>query len=340
MPTSTYSAASVPSSATDRAIGIDVGGTKLLGVLVDTATPDRPLVERRVPTPLGADALVDAIATIADEVDSGGSAPLGVGLPGLVDHQDRFRYGPNLPDVEDLALGDRLSSRSGRSVVVDNDATCATVAEFRFGAGEGHDDGMLLTIGTGIGGGLVVDGEVRRGANGFAGEPGHMVVDPNGPRCPCGRRGCWERFASGSGLGRLGREAALAGRLDAAAGLAGDAEAVRGEHIVAAARDGDEQAGAVLDEFAWWLALGIGNLVDVFDPSIVVLGGGVMHAADLLTHRVVDALPEHVLGSDHRPAVPVVAARAGEHAGAVGAALIAAAPSRRISGAGDDFAPR
>lgn len=330
----------MPSSATERAIGIDVGGTKLLGVLVDIEAPDRPLAEGRVPTPSGADAIVDAIAAMADELDPGGLAPLGVGLPGLVDHDHRFRYGPNLPDVEDLALGDRLADRSGRPVVVDNDATCATVAEFRFGAGAGYADGMLLTIGTGIGGGLVVDGAVRRGASGFAGEPGHMVVDPSGPRCPCGRRGCWERFASGSGLGRLGREAALAGRFDAAVDLAGDPEAVRGEHVVAAARAGDEQAGTVLDEFAWWLALGIGNLVDVLDPSIVVLGGGVMDAADLLTHRVVAALPDQVLGADHRPTVPVVAAQAGEHAGAVGAALIAALPDGEVSGAGGGPAPR
>lgn len=322
------------SSDTELAIGIDVGGTKLLGVLVDTGAPDRPLVERRVPTPSGAGGLVDAVVAFVDEVDPGGTAPLGVGLPGLVDHDDRFRYGPNLPDVHDLALGERLSEQSARPVVVDNDATCATVAEFRFGSGRGHSDGMLLTIGTGIGGGLVVDGRVRRGANGFAGEPGHMVVDPSGPRCPCGRRGCWERFASGSGLGRLGREAALAGRLDAAVDLAGDAEAVRGEHVVTAARGGDARAGEVLDEFAWWLALGIGNLVDVLDPSIVVLGGGVMDAADLLTHRVVAALPDHVMGSEHRPAVPVVAARAGEHAGAVGAALIAATSADGVSGAG------
>ncbi|WP_436795610.1 ROK family protein [Actinospongicola halichondriae] len=305
-------------------IGIDVGGTKLLGVVIDPARPATPLREVRSPTPEGTEALVSAVASLVDDLDPGGSAALGIGLPGLVDRSDRFRYGPNLPGVVDVDLGGLLRARLGRDVVADNDATCAAVAEFAFGAGVGHSDGVLLTIGTGIGAGIVVDGEIRRGRNGFAGEPGHMVVDPAGPRCPCGRRGCWERFASGSGLGRLGREAAVAERLGAAVALAGDAESVRGEHVVAAARAGDREAGLVLDEFAWWLALGIANLVDVLDPSIVVLGGGVMDAADVLIDRVDAALPAEVMGSGHRPIVPVVAAKAGERAGAVGAALIAA----------------
>lgn len=318
-------------TTTDHAIGIDVGGTKLLGVVVDTADPATPIAVARRSTPAGTDALVDALAALATDLDTGLEggldtatlAPIGVGLPGLVDHDDQFRYGPNLPAVEDIALGDLLGSRVGRRVAVDNDATCATAAEFRFGAGAGHSDGVLVTLGTGIGAGLVIDGAVRRGANGFAGEPGHMVIDRNGPDCPCGRRGCWERFASGSGLGRLGRDAALAGRLPSAVELAGDAAAVRGEHVVAMARAGDSEAGAVLDEFAWWVAAGIGNLVDLLDPSIVVLGGGVMEAADVLLDRIADAVPTQVVGSGHRPAVSLALARAGEHAGAIGAALIA-----------------
>lgn len=307
------------------AVGVDVGGTKLLGVVVDTDDPAVVLDEARVPTPVGAEAVVDAIVTVVGALDDGSAAPVGVGVPGLVDHEDRFRYGPNLPGVVDVPIGALLQERLGRPVLADNDATCATVAEFRFGAGLGHRDGILLTIGTGIGGGLVVDGTVRHGAHGFAGEPGHMMIDPTGPRCPCGRRGCWERFASGSGLGRLARDAAVAGRLAAAVELAGgDHEAVRGEHVVAAARAGDPGAGDVLDDFAWWLAAGIANLIDVLDPSIVVLGGGVMDAADVLLDRVRSAVPDQVMAASHRPVVPIEAARAGARAGAIGAALLAA----------------
>ena len=313
------------------AVGIDIGGTKMLGVVIDTEAPEAIRREARVPTPYGTSALVDAVEGLVSRLETGlpPDAAVGLGIPGLVDHQDRFRYGPNLPAVVDVPLGSLLGQRLGRPVVADNDATCATIAEFGHGAGRDHDDGMLLTIGTGIGGGVVVDGRVRHGANGFAGEPGHMVVDPRGPLCPCGRRGCWERFASGSGLGRLGRDAALAGRLASAVDLVGgDTEAVRGEHVVAAARAGDPDAGRVLDEFAWWMALGIANLVDLLDPSVVVLGGGVMEAADVLLGRVTEAVPEQVMASEHRPEVSIVVASLGEHAGAVGAALLTADPPR------------
>jgi len=311
----------------DLAIGVDVGGTKVLAVLVDAGDPTTVLAERRVPTPHGADALVDAVTALVEELDPAGRGPVGLGIPGLVDAADVFRYGPNLPGVVDLDARAALGARLGRPVRASNDATCATYAEFTGGAGAGVRDGILLTLGTGIGGGLVVDGEVRHGANGFAGEPGHMVVDPGGPRCPCGRRGCWERYASGSGLGMLGREAAVAGRLAAAVELAaGDPESVRGEHVVAAARAGDGAAGEVLDEYAWWVGLGLANLVDLLDPSLVVLGGGVIESADVLLDRIRSAMAPQVLAAGHRPAVPVEAARFGEHAGAIGAAVLALTP--------------
>ncbi len=295
----------------------------MLGVVIDTADPSVVIEHRKIPTPRGTEAVLTAMAALVASLTLPEGAPVGVGIPGLVDRDDTFRFGPNLPDVLDVAIGRELGARVGRAVVADNDATCAAVAEFRCGAGRDHDDGLLLTIGTGIGGGIVIDGRIRHGAHGFAGEPGHMLIDPSGPRCPCGRRGCWERFASGSGLGRLGRDAAIAGGLAAAVDLAGgDTEAVRGEHVVAAARAGDAEAGAVLDDFAWWLAAGIANLIDIFDPSVIVLGGGVMESADLLLHRIVAALPDQVLAHAHRPDVPIVAAQLGERAGAVGAALL------------------
>ncbi len=307
-----------------RVVGVDVGGTKVLGVVVDRRDPTTVLDEVRRPTPRGTDAVLDALAEVVDRLDPDGSGPVGVGIPGLVDDTSRFAYGPNLPEVVDVPVADALGGRLGRSVVADNDATCATYAEFRGGAGAGHADGLLLTLGTGIGGGLVVDGEVRRGAHGFAGEPGHMLVDPSGPACPCGRRGCWERYGSGSGLGRLARDAAVAGAVAAVVARAGgDPEDVRGEHVVAAARAGDAGAGAVLDEFAWWVAAGVANLIDLLDPSVVVLGGGVIEAADVLLPRVRAAVPDQVLARDHRPAVDLVAAAFGERAGAIGAAVAA-----------------
>lgn len=305
-------------------VGIDVGGTKLLGVRIDPDRPGQPLAEHRLGTPPGTTALVDALAALVERVDPGGEGAIGVGVPGLVDRGHRFRYGPNLPGVVDLDLATILGDRLGRPVVAGNDATCAAAAEFRIGAGRGHADGVLVTLGTGIGCGVVVDGAVVLGAHGFAGEPGHMVVDPSGPPCPCGRHGCWERYASGSGLRWLAQEAAASGRLAVLVDAAGGVEAVRGEHVVAAARDGDPEAMAVIETFADWLALGIANLIAVLDPSIVVLGGGLMRAADLFLDRAETVANDQVMGAGHRPRVPVVAASTDESAGAIGAALLAA----------------
>jgi glucokinase len=188
---------------------------------------------------------------------------------------------------------------------------------------------VLVTLGTGIGGGFVSDGRLVRGANGFAGEPGHMVVDPNGPPCPCGKRGCWERFASGSGLGRLAREAAHAGRLDEVVHLAGgDAESVRGEHVTMAAKAGDIGALAVLGELGWWLALGLSNLALALDPAVMVYGGGLVDTVTLVIDRVSTAFGELLEGRAYRPDVKILPALLGERAGAIGAALVARAGDR------------
>jgi glucokinase len=183
---------------------------------------------------------------------------------------------------------------------------------------------VLVTLGTGIGGGIVAGGELQHGAAGFAGEPGHMVVDPHGPPCPCGRRGCWERYASGSGLGRLARDAAYAGQAEVVLALAGgDPEDVRGEHVTTAAADGDAEAIAVLRDFAWWVALGVSNLENLLDPEVVVIGGGLAEAGELLLGPTRDAYATLVLGYEYRPPVRIVGAELGAEAGAIGAGLLA-----------------
>jgi glucokinase len=311
-------------------VGVDVGGTKLLAVtVVDGEVVD----ELRTPTPGGGDAIIEGVAdSVARLSARAGRGPdhnivaVGLGVAGLVDRDGVLHIGPNLPGVVDYPFGAALTERLGLPVVVDNDATCATWAEHELGAARGAVNAVLVTLGTGIGGGLVVDGALVRGARGFAGEPGHMVVDPAGPVCPCGRRGCWERFASGSGLGRLAREAAEAGLVARVVELAGgDPEAVRGEHVTAAGREGDAGALAVLDRFGWWVALGIANLVDLVDPEVVVVGGGLVEAGELLLRPVRASFTDLVLAPERRPPVRVVAAELGERAGAVGAALLATA---------------
>jgi len=210
-------------------IGVDVGGTKILGVVLDRngVVGDKA----RAPTPPRGEDLLDAVTAVIAELAAGATGlRIGVGAPGLVDSDGVLRFAPNLPRIIGLPVRAGLQARiAGSSVRVANDASCAGWAERVLGAAQGSDDVLMVTLGTGIGCGIVAKGRLQEGANGFAAEFGHMVIDPHGPRCPCGKRGCWERFASGSGLGRLGREAAEAGDAPRLVELAGgDPEAVRG----------------------------------------------------------------------------------------------------------------
>jgi glucokinase len=321
-------------------LGIDVGGTKILGLAVDA--DGTILAEAKVATPrlvpvesadAGADAVMAAIGDVAERLlhslAAAGAADvataLGVGVPGMVDATGLLRFAPNLPGGEGLDVRRRLGQSLGAMpVVVDNDATCAMIGEWAYGAAMGATDAVVVTLGTGIGGGLIVNSQVARGALGYAGEIGHMVVDPSGPACPCGKRGCWERFASGTGLGRLAREAAHAGRLDDVVRQAGgDPESVRAEDVTAAAAAGDAGAQAVLEELGWWLALGLANLANILDPSVFVLGGGLVDALTLVLKPVRAAFDDLVEGRQGRPEVMIQLAALGERAGAVGAAVLA-----------------
>ncbi len=313
-----------------RRIGIDVGGTKALGIAIDV--DGAVIAEDRRPTPRGPGSLnplIDVLVELAESLghpggrDGGRDGSLGIGVPGLVTRAGVLRAAPNLDGVADFDVRGRLAERLGGSIAVDNDATCATVAEWQLGAGAGMDDMMLVTLGTGIGGGVVANGVLQRGANGFAGEFGHMVVHPDGPRCPCGRRGCWERYASGSGLAMLAREAATGRRLQNVVRHAGgDPQAVRGEHVQAAAREGDAEALAVIDEFARWVALGLSNLTNALDPAMFVLGGGLAAGADLYLDPIVEWYAKLLYQPELRPMPRVEFAEWGPLAGAVGAALL------------------
>lgn len=328
-------------------IGVDIGGTKVLAVAV--AASGQVLAEAKVPTPndpragpagpdprpgTGAVAVAGAVSDAVDQVRrmlgrgaDAATVPVGVGAPGMVDRSGVLCFAPNLQPATGADLRALVTPRVAPApLVVENDANCAVHAEHRHGAGRGFDDVLMVTLGTGIGGGVLAGGRVLLGAYGFAGEVGHILVNPAGPPCPCGRRGCWERYASGGGLGVLAREGAYAGRLPAVVALAGgDPEAVRGEHVTMAAGSGDPGATAVLAELGWWVAAGLANLTAVLDPARIVLGGGLVAAGELLVAPARRAYAELVEGSGRRPGVDIVPAALGEHAGAVGAALAAAA---------------
>lgn len=322
-------------------VGIDIGGTKMLGVRLSVRAGPAGCedavevgADAKVPSPRSRAEVGGRVGEVLDALRADRPVDaVGLGVPALVDESGSLRFSPHLPGlvgvpVKDelrLALAERGLPRA-LPLWVGNDATAAGWAEHRAGAGSGAGDLLMVTLGTGIGGGIVAGGALWEGANRFAGEWGHMVVDPHGPRCPCGKRGCWERFASGSGLGLLGREAAQAGQAGAVVALAGgDPEAVRGEHVTEAAAAGDPGAAEVMARFAWWLALGLANLANIFDPEVVVLGGGLVDAGEVLMGPARKAFYELVEAGDVRGGLRIAPAQLGSRAGAIGAALLAAA---------------
>ncbi len=323
-------------------IGVDVGGTKLLGVVVTREAAVVAEARRSVPpperspSPLASrsgplyDAVAALVTDLVDEAGAGGRRvdAVGIGLPGQVDRQGRLHVSPNLARGEGLDLVASMPGELGMPVAVENDATCAALGEKRLGAARHAEDAVVVTVGTGIGVGLIVSGEVVRGAAGYAGEAGHMVVQAWGMPCPCGRSGCWERYASGEALGRAARAMLTAGDAPAVLALAGGSiDDVRGEHVTAAAEAGDVDALRLVDELARWLALGITNLGTVLDPQLVVVGGGLVGAGPVVLGPLRRALADPAI-SGRYPAPVVVEAALGARAGAIGAALLA----RHLSG--------
>lgn len=305
------------------ALGIDVGGTKISGVRV---ARDGTVVRREAVATPAEDAEKTMAATIelARELLDGDVVAIGVGAAGLVDaNEGILRFSPNLA-WRDLPIAWRMSHALGVPCQVDNDANAAAWGEWRFGAGRGYRHMLLVTVGTGIGGGIVAGRRLFRGAHGFAADVGHIIVQPGGPLCGCGNRGCWEQVASGATIGRLGREAAREHPRSALAGLAGgDPDAVTGVMVTEAAERGDDAARGILAEVGRRLGEGIAGLVNTLDPQVVVVGGGVAEAGDLVLTPARTAFEDSVEGLDHRPAVPIVAAQLGNDAGAIGAATLA-----------------
>ncbi len=308
-------------------IGVDIGGTKVLGGVVD---PDGlVLATARRDTPADdvaktRDLVVEVIEELAGRHRV---AAVGIGVAGWIDaDRSRVLFAPNLA-FRDEPLRDRIAERVGVPVVVDNDGNTAAWAEFRFGAArEAHSSMALVTVGTGIGGGIVVGGELLRGNDGLAAEPGHMTAQPDGRPCPCGRRGCLEQYASGSALVRAARDGARSGPAGAARLLelaGGSPDAIAGPIVTEAARAGDPVALAAFAELGRWLAVGLADLMFLLDPEVMVLGGGVSDAGDLLLAPTQVALDGRLGARGRLPRAPLVAARLGNQAGLVGAADLA-----------------
>jgi glucokinase len=319
------------------AIGIDIGGTKVAGGVVDPH--GRVLALTRADTP--ASDVTRTRGVIIDMIRELSAVhpvvAVGIGAAGWIDASlDMIRFAPHLA-WRDEPLRDQVAAAVDLPVVVENDANAAAWAEFRFGAareptrasggaGSPVDDSMLLVaIGTGIGGGLVIGGRLVRGAHGFAGEPGHQVAVPGGLPCSCGRRGCLEQYASGEALVRFARSGAAV-QPDAAATLlelAGGGDQITGPLVTTAARAGDKVARDAFDQVGRWLGIGLADLVQVLDPQLLVIGGGVAEAGELLLAPARESYRQALGERGRLPAAPVRAARLGNVAGVVGAADLA-----------------
>src|SRR5919107_15968 len=286
------------------ACGIDVGGTKIAGGVVDE--DGGILEELRVESPAtDAEAIEEAIAGLVGELRSRHRIEtIGVGAAGYVDKARAIvLFAPNVAwRNEDLKS--ELEKRVELPVVIENDANAAAWGEFRYGAAHDAEDLLLVTVGTGVGGGLVLDGEVYRGANGVGAEIGHMRVVPNGILCGCGKHGCFEQYASGSALVREARALALSGAQIAQGMLqraGGDVTKITGPLITEAARDGDAGATQQLSELGRWLGEGIASLTEILDPEVVVVGGGVSEAGELLLEPTREAFAAQLVGRGFRP---------------------------------------
>ena len=313
------------SSATPSAVptvGLDIGGTKVLGVLLD-ARGTVLKEQRRLSPHAGVDALVATSTVIVDDLAQPGS-PVGVGAAGLVSQDGEILYSPNLPSIRHARLREALANATHHPLIVDNDANVAALGEIAYGAARGRRHALLVTLGTGIGGGMLLNGELYRGSHGFGAEIGHITIQVGGPVCACGERGHWEAIASGSALGRMARELVEQGRgarILAAAG--GAVDQVSGVHVEEAARAGDADAIRLLAAYADNVALGLASLANILDPEVIVIAGGLVELGPLLFDPLDESFVRHVEGGADRPKIPIVPAELGERAGAVGAAVLA-----------------
>lgn len=308
-----------------RVIGIDAGGTKLVGGVVDEGLGVRHRVHRLW---RGGDRgeVLDVIVKAVEEARAAApdAASVGIGIPSLVERETgASMFSTHLP-LEGVPFRDLMRERLGLPVYVDNDANVAALAEFRAGAAQGARHVVMLTLGTGIGGGVIVDGRLYRGARGGGAELGHMVIDEDGPPCQgaCPNRGCLEAMASGTAIGREGAAAAAREPESALARELREGREITGALVTELAHDGDATARDVLERVGGHLGVGIANIVNVFEPEVVVVGGGAIAGGDLLLEPARAVVAERALPPS-RDLVRIGPAHFGGEAGMVGAALLA-----------------
>ena len=309
-----------------NAIGVDVGGTKIAAALV--SPEGKILNETRYPTlAVPPDRLVDTISRSINEVRDGSEVGgVCVAVPGLIlAAENKVVFAPNLHGIENIRLNEVIGGATGLRVTVENDANAAAWGEFRYGAGKDVDHQVFITLGTGVGGGIITHGILLRGAQGSGGELGHVTLDPTGPRCGCGNHGCLEALASGTAIRRRAREVANE-KPNSALGRLAVGREVLGEDVSRLAGEGDEASISVLEETGRWLGIGLAGFVNIFNPEVVAIGGGVMAAGEL----ILEAAREEVYLRARPPSrdlAEIKEATLGPKSGLLGAAALARDPS-------------
>jgi glucokinase len=325
-------------NADDLILGVDLGGSKILTAVTDSQGKMLSRDHSVTPARKGHEAVIRSILESAhralEQADVAVSelAAVGVGAPGLINPGTGILYtSPNLPGWRDIPLRAVMQERLGKKTFLINDANAAALGELHFGAARGARNFIYITLSTGIGGGIVIDGGIYSGAIGAAGEVGHMTIDDDGPPCNCGNKGCWETLASGTALAREakqrikeGAETAIPGYVD------GDIEKVTAEVIHSAAQQGDSLARELIARTGYYVGVGLASLINIFNPELIVIGGGLSNIGDMLFDPAFKVARERAYRETFR-AVRFAAAELGRNSGVLGAAVFALQEMRKQS---------
>jgi glucokinase len=316
-------------------LGIDLGGTKILTAVSNTAGKILSCDLRPTPAKEGQVAVVksilDSVGRTLDQaqITAVNLAVVGVGAPGLSNPETGILYtSPNLPGWDNVPLRDIVEKELGRKAFLINDANAAAVGEFHFGAGRGVRNLIYITISTGIGGGIIIDGKIYPGSTGTSGELGHMVINDEGPQCNCGNRGCWETLASGTAMAREARHKIREGTATALLNYVdGDVEKINAEAIHKAAQAGDKMSNELIARTAYYLGVGLSNLINIFNPEVIIIGGGLSNIGDTLLKPAFVEVKQRAFKQSYQ-AVHFTRSELGSNSGVLGAAVFALEQSR------------
>jgi glucokinase len=320
----------MPKDMTALALGIDIGGTKILTAVVNSRGEILSSDERATPVTKSREVVIQSIVDSADCVlkQSSGAisdiSAVGIGAAGISNPEAGVLFtSPNLPALRNVLLRDILQERLGKRTFLTNDANAAALGEFYFGAGRGVRNFIYITISTGIGGGIIIDGKIYAGAIGVAGEVGHMTIDDNGPVCSCGNRGCWEALASGTALAREARQRVMEGVKTSILECAqGDAATITAQVVHRAAEQGDSLAKELIARTGYYVGVGLGNLINIFNPELIVIGGGLSNIGDMLLKPAFEVAGERAFKEAYQ-SVRFASAELAGNSGVLGAAAFA-----------------